>query len=461
MISDNARLTLVPGIYFTRLGQQVYVRDVNAHFDYLFNASAETVLKSVKNHCTFCSLMEQMCAEYLIRDFDMARKKVEGFLLDLASKRIVNIVEEDFVTRSEVSDREHIIDRVDEYCRTHTRLWTACLEITYRCNEKCRHCYLDDPAEKDCGKELSKEVWFRIIDELIDAGAMSILVTGGEPTLRSDFVEICQHIVERGALVDVYTNALKISPSVFESLVRMKLNSVSFSLYGGTSDFHDYVTQVPGSFNATLRNILAFKCAGIDVFVKTVPFNGHLEEYKLLHHLCKMLNLRLNITQQIVSGHSGRDNVGFMYSEDEFREYVEYAIKQGDMRIIKTPSGGFLRRDLNGPICKAGHTTLSIDPYGNVSCCNSYPVKLGNLLETSVKSIWENSPELMKIRSCEFKDVSEACLTCIYSGQCSYCPGAAYQENGVTLKPCKLTCRNAKIQYDVKKSMSDFFAVPL
>ena len=68
------------------------------------------------------------------------------------------------------------------------RLFSAHWELTYRCNEQCSHCYLDVlPPNQDVPGELSTEECFRVIDEIVELGALNLLLSGGEILARRDF----------------------------------------------------------------------------------------------------------------------------------------------------------------------------------------------------------------------------------------------------------------------------------
>ena len=87
------------------------------------------------------------------------------------------------------------------------------LEITARCNNNCRHCYIALPAgDKEAKKkELSLEEISRIADEAASMGALWCLVGGGEPLLREDFFDIFLALKKKGLLVVIFTNATLIT----------------------------------------------------------------------------------------------------------------------------------------------------------------------------------------------------------------------------------------------------------
>jgi len=83
------------------------------------------------------------------------------------------------------------------------------LEVTARCNNDCRHCYINLPAgdRKARESELSVAEIVGIAEQAMALGAMWCLITGGEPLLRDDFSELYLALKRKGLLVSVFTNA--------------------------------------------------------------------------------------------------------------------------------------------------------------------------------------------------------------------------------------------------------------
>ncbi|MGC9469022.1 MAG: radical SAM protein, partial [Anaerolineae bacterium] len=65
------------------------------------------------------------------------------------------------------------------------------LELTFRCNLRCKHCYLDGVHDGIPGQEeLTTEEWYDLLDQMADMGTLWLLMTGGEPFVRPDFLDI-------------------------------------------------------------------------------------------------------------------------------------------------------------------------------------------------------------------------------------------------------------------------------
>ena len=80
------------------------------------------------------------------------------------------------------------------------------IEVTQLCNNKCIHCYNNLPGEdlKAKEEELSFAEYRRILDEIVDAGCLWLLFTGGEIFTRKDFIDIYTHSSYADALVKFF-----------------------------------------------------------------------------------------------------------------------------------------------------------------------------------------------------------------------------------------------------------------
>ena len=89
------------------------------------------------------------------------------------------------------------------------------LETTYRCNLNCVHCYVNKPAGDAAARarELPLERLLRLVDEIAEAGALHVLLTGGEVLVRPDFEPLYLHCLQKGLLVTVFTNGTEVTES--------------------------------------------------------------------------------------------------------------------------------------------------------------------------------------------------------------------------------------------------------
>ena len=436
-------MRVAPDVYFRKYGDQTYVRNVSLTKDFLMNEIAFDILNYLNHRedCSFSELCEYLKKEYEISEDADFERDIQEFAEQLAEEGVLLLQDE------QPGEEEDIRAIVQQKCFDHHWLFTACLELTYRCNEKCIHCYADTPH--DSREELSTEQYRNIIDQLYDLGCMGVLLTGGEATLRPDFLEIAEYIKKKGMLFDVYTNGLLLSDSFLDRLIALRPNSVSFSFYGGTAEVHDLVTTVPGSFEKSLKSLMTVKCAGIDTYIKTVVMRQNADDYENLLKLGRRLGVAILTSISIMPSHGGKSAEQFRLLNRE--QYCKILALQEKYQAADFGKEVHKRGKY---ICASGLDALSIDPFGDVHPCNAHPLVLGNVKERLLKDIWEKSEELLAMQEIRPADLDPKCKQCEDFDWCSVCMGSAIRENG-KLTPCSDTCMIANAYHCMYKKKKD------
>ncbi len=411
-------LRICDDIYYRVYGNFTYVRSVVQRRDFLFNEIVYDILTFIEQNpdCTSDGLLMSLREIYDVGDSSLERD-IPEFIEILLQNEIIWSPSD-----KEKAGAERIRDIVHAVCGASGQIMSVCLELTYRCNEKCIHCYIDD--FRDCGKELRLRDYVRIIDELAEMNCLSLLITGGEPTLHPDFLEIVRYAQKRRMLVNLYTNGLAIESDMLDELIELRPNSISFSFYGGTPAVHDGITGIQGSFEKSMRTLLLVKARGIDVFIKTVVMKQNVHDYENLLKLSRKLGVTVESTMTVMYSHSGVPSDRFRLMDVEAYKRVmwleqKYSPKEIDATSAKSDS-----------VCGCGRDALSVNPYGEVYPCNAYPVSIGNIHEMTIRGIWTQSEELKRIRKMTYRDLGADCGECRQREWCSPCLGSAIRENG-------------------------------
>ena len=435
-------MRVTPNVYFRKFGDQCYVRHVGLAKDFLMNEISFDILDFIHSHegCTLSELCDYLKEQYEITDETDFESEIEEFISQLTQDELLISDNAD-----PKEDEELIRNYIQQKCFENHWLCSACLELTYRCNEKCIHCYADTPPDQR--EELTTAEYRDIVKQLKNLGCLGVLLTGGEVTLRSDFFEIAECVKENGMLVDVYTNGLNLSDSFIDRLIELKPNSVSFSLYGGTPEIHDRVTTVPGSFEKSLKSLMTIKCSGIDTYIKTVVMKQNVDDYENLLRLGKRLQIPINTSISVMPSHGGKSAEPYRLLDTQ--KYLEILKLQKKYEVSNFNRKVSNRGDY---ICASGLDAWSIDPFGDVHPCNAHPMSLGNIRDVRLKDIWENSEQLESLRSIRPADLSEKCADCEDFNWCTVCIGSAVRENN-KLAPCSDTCMIANAYHCMYKKM--------
>jgi MoaA/NifB/PqqE/SkfB family radical SAM enzyme len=161
------------------------------------------------------------------------------------------------------------------------------IDLTYRCNNNCRHCWLHVPATAT-EPELSLDEIRRIADEARSLGCREWSISGGEPMLRPDFPEIFDYLTGKARSYTLNTNGTLITSEIARLLTRR--GSKMVALYGATAEVHDHVTRNPGSFDALMRGFRYLKEAGAGFIVQIVPMRDNYPQYEEMVKLAKSLS---------------------------------------------------------------------------------------------------------------------------------------------------------------------------
>jgi radical SAM protein with 4Fe4S-binding SPASM domain len=337
------------------------------------------------------------------------------------------------LTEQAVKPRRYLLQEVLARCSRLSIPAQAVLELTYRCNLHCVHCYVDI-KETD---ELTLNEWKEVIDQLKASGTIYLLLTGGEIMLRPDFLEIAAYSRSSGFILGLMTNCTLVTPDMAQDIAELKFTYVTTSLYGASAATHDAVTRVNGSFEKALEGIKLFADRGLTPLVQTVVLKQNLSELEQLEKLVTSMGGRTNIDIGILPSKTG-DDFPFQY-EPGVAELVSCGWHPNTDNLTDNGVPG---------LCKAGKAMCSISPRGDVFPCPMFSLKLGNLRQSSFDKLWRLEPcaELRYLRSMRRTDLY-ACNHCHLAAYCHRCTGTAYLESGRIDGPSSSACRQAQMRW--------------
>ncbi len=299
------------------------------------------------------------------------------------------------------------------------------LDLTYRCNERCVHCYLD---HDDHGEMTTAEIK-NLLDQMADAGVFVLTLSGGEIMLRRDFFEILEY-ARRQLLfcVKLKTNAMLIREKEAALIRDLGVESIQISIYSHRPEVHDAITLVPGSLKKSIEAIRFLKAQGLRVVIANVLMIQNVQDYRGVRALAEELGVECTIDPTItptMDGDRGVLNLGI--GQPELREIFRDADLVGDVDefcAIAAPADESLLQSLP---CSAGHTSCYVSPYGDVFPCVQFPLPTGNVRQQRFLDIWRHSARMNEVRSIRLKDMT-TCTSCTHQAGCTRCPGLAYME---------------------------------
>ncbi len=340
-------------------------------------------------------------------------------------------------------------DAAAAFARPYVVSWN----LTYRCNLACEHCYLDagpgkvnTPAFAD-RSELSTEQCCGVIDEIAAFAPECVtILTGGEPLLRRDIVEIIRYGVAKGLWIVVGTNGVRITETLARLLQAEGVRGLALSLDALDAGRHDAFRRVRGAWENTVEGAKILTRVGLPFIVQTTVGAHNRQELAGLATFAhdelgaKVWNLYFLVP-------SGRGSYVSDLAPAEYDQVLgELAGIQrtwaSKMLVNAKCAPHFVRtllsEDSPAPFpksftggaggCPAGTHYLGIRPNGDVTPCPYLPLFAGNLGDTGLREIWDTSDLFSQIRQRDH--LGGRCAPCELKNLCGGCRARAYGMTG-------------------------------
>lgn len=271
--------------------------------------------------------------------------------------------------------------------------------VTYRCNAKCHMCntwqFPTDPT-----KEIGVEVYEKL------PKLKTINVTGGEPFLRDDLVDIIAVLKSKSDRLVISSNGYY-TEKILDLFKKHPDIGIRISIEG-LPEANDELRGIPGGFDHGIRTLVELNHMGInDIGFGITVSDRNANDLIELFHLAKMMNIEFATAAthnafyfhkldnkfekpDIVIGELKKLIEELLRShkiKDWFRAYFNYGLInyiRGNSRLLK---------------CEMGQDSFFLDPYGRVLPCNVLNKSMGDLREQRFDDIW-NSSQAETIRSC-------------------------------------------------------------
>jgi radical SAM protein with 4Fe4S-binding SPASM domain len=344
--------------------------------------------------------------------------------------------------------------------------------LTYRCNLACEHCYLDAGGSPLVGtdnfadrSELGTEECFRVIDDIAAfAPECLTILTGGEPLLRRDILEIVRRAAERGLWVVIGTNGVRVTENVAARLADAGARGLSLSLDALDPDRHDRFRKVRGAWRNTVEGAEILNRTGLPFIVQTTAGShnlGELDAIAAFAHdrlAARVWNLYFLVPTgrgQFVSDmtpvqydevlaslyriqrqYAGRMLVNAKCAPHYIKTVLEHAGESAAVAMDAEPSttsssvGFSAIRTYSGGAggCPAGTHYMGIRPNGEVTPCPYLPVFAGSLRTATLEDLWTASPLFADVR--RRASLGGRCGACEMNAHCGGCRARAYGATG-------------------------------
>lgn len=299
------------------------------------------------------------------------------------------------------------------------------IELTQRCNLRCVQCYCCHDTSRN---ELDYAETCRVLDEIADAGCLWLLITGGEPLLRPDFLDIYMYAKKKGLLITLFTNGTLITEAIADHLKKYPPFSIEVSIYGATEETYEKVTRVAGSFESCVNGIRLILAGGLPLQLKTMALTLNRHEIFLMKEWAGSLGVEFKFDALLHPGLDGsKGPIGFRLSPEE-AVGLDAADEEKSGRWIEVCGKSWDPVDPEKLfICGGGKYAFHIDPYGILRPCDMTRGLGYDLRGRSFHDAWSR---LVSEVSSKKAVSGNRCAGCNIMPICNQCPGWAFLESG-------------------------------
>jgi radical SAM protein with 4Fe4S-binding SPASM domain len=325
------------------------------------------------------------------------------------------------------------------------------IEMTRRCPLDCLHCYNNLPMGDQEARlsEMTFAEHVALLDELVSAGSMWILYSGGEIFARKDFLEIYTEAKKRGFLITLFTNGILINERIADHLAKYPPFSIEITMYGATRETYEALTQVRGSFDRCMRAIDLLLERKLPLKLKTVPtsINQH-EVYEMKRYaesrgvefkFDPLVNPRIDCSQSPLAVRLSPEEVVALEFYDTRRQNDYRKMAEDDLAVGVKEVGS----DATRYFCGGGVNGCAVDPTGTMTICVISHQQGYNIREGSFREGWEG--RIQEIRA-QKKTRPTICDRCQIQSLCSMCPANGELENGDPEAPVGFLCQVAHLR---------------
>lgn len=417
---SNLECKLPDWIYYRLYNNATYVYNTESYQLYVYNETVKYILDQFLDWNFTLTVAETLVNKYDFGTEENTKYELIDFIISLVENKIL-------VENPVHAEKSSNLDKEIQIRNTYTsenQLLLAQIELTYRCQEKCKYCYC--VTEKPCREELNTLEIKQLLNELYDMGVFNIVFTGGDPFVRKDIFEILEYAHEKRFLIDIFTNGIALTDRDIIFLKSLHLRSVQFSIYSHIPEKHDAFTQVKGSYRKTTEAIRKCIIIGIPVYIKVTFTNYNIDDAQGIFDLVRELGCMIQIGLSVTAANDGDKNPT-KYRINDIDNYVEI------MKLVNSytkTNNYYVGNSIeNEMLCTVGTSSVYINPYGDVLACNSLPLNCGNVRAQSIENIWRDSETLNKIRNLKKTQIRcwNECENHLY---CDFCPGNALLETG-------------------------------
>ncbi len=338
------------------------------------------------------------------------------------------------------------------------RLQLVAWEVTRSCNLFCAHCR-GSAAPASYSDELTTDECFRLVDQILEVGRPIIILTGGEPLVRPDVLQIAKYAVSKGLRVVMGTNGTLVTEEIAWKLKEVPVSRLGISLDFPVAELQDEFRGQTGAFAAVMAGIANAQKAGIEIQINSTITKLNVSYLEDLVALALKMGAVAFHPFMLVPTGRGKGLESVELPPEQYEQALHWIydkqMELGDriffkptdvphyLRVVKQRqkpdqksetkvSHGHNPANTITRGCLAGIGFCFISYLGKVKGCGYLNVEAGDIRKESFGQVWANSPLFATLR--DLSNLKGKCGACEYKRLCGGCRARAYEATGDCLE---------------------------
>lgn len=335
-------------------------------------------------------------------------------------------------------------------------------ELTVRCNLRCKMClfrHKDSENQMLCNQELTADQWIDMGKQAAEAGTLNLLITGGEPMIRKDFCEIWEGLYQQGFMLQLYTNATRVTSQVMDTLRKFPPHKIGITIYGASPETYEVVCGNANGFFEMLDGVRQLKQLPSLIECRTTIIKENFSDVDRIEEVVhRLLGKETVLTQtrtvmQSVRGACADVRECRLTPDENIRLYFRRELQEIERKVghpldlnklqmkkISKPEEVIRKQRLTLFYCDAGMSSYTITWDGMMQGCQILGSFRVNAVEKGLINAWKEYPSIVEI-----PEENSQCQNCGDKEFCSKCYAMSYAETG-RLDGCpQYACEDARV----------------
>ncbi|MBP3634913.1 MAG: radical SAM protein [Bacilli bacterium] len=329
----------------------------------------------------------------------------------------INFINELKLLRITSDNIENIIINIE-----NCDIKNASVEIINSCPFKCDHCYVSNKKQ-----QININDYRKIIDQLSSLNCVELLITGGEPFLHPNFIEMYLYAKSKGILVSINSNIFLLNDKILNVICEYKPKVIEVSLYGFDNDSYFKFTHVKNAYSIINKNITSLINNNINISLKSVLTKKSMDYIYILKKYADNYKIPFRYDYIIFPNQDGLKDNPERCSPEEIVSVLkkdEDTVNFFRSKVKNIPTN--IEDNCYIFQCSIGKDRIFISSNLDIRPCLVVPFKY-NLSKYTIKEAYYKFKNISKIYK---NNKDNKCINCNKKSICRYCPGKFYMETG-------------------------------